>query len=593
MIGHLRMAENHQADRFPPSISYTVSFPDARRHYAKIEAVLPVEGRAEVEIFLPVWTPGSYLVREYARNLESLAAHDLALSPLPVEKSRKNRWRITTAGTDRVLISYRLYCREMSVRTNWVEDAFALINGAPTFVAVGDAIQREYRVRFELPPHWSTTVTGLTEAPDGPPHSYIADSYDTLIDSPVLCGNPAVYTFEVNGVPHLLANEGEAGVWNGPASAADIEHIVREHATLWRGFPQHPPFRKYVFLNLLTEAGGGLEHHNSVCLMTSRWATRTPKAYLRWLGLVSHEYFHVWNVKRLRPIELGPFDYENENYTRSLWIAEGITEYYAPLTVRRAGLCTAEQYLEALSEMIRLLQTTPGRLAQSLEQSSWDAWIKLYRPDENSINSSISYYVKGAVVAWLLDARIRRATSGFKSLDDLMRLAFSRFGGERGFTPAEFKSLASEISGEDLTRFFARHVESSEELDYTEALDWFGLRFKATETEATAWMGAETKIDGGRLVITKVPHDTPAADAGLSADDEIIALDSFRVRPDQLSQRLENYRPGDRLSLLFARRDLIQTVDLTLGRPPRNWQLELLSAETTAQQQNRNAWLRL
>ena len=366
------MVENHQTARFAPSrmcmnwLTMTAilttalaspadvsqlrtptrsatpsAFPAPQTHYVSVEAVLPTGGQPEVEVFMPVWTPGSYLVREYARNVEAISVSDPAGKPLRFSKSRKNRWRVETGGAAEIRFSYRVYCREMSVRTNWVEDSFALLNGAPTFVTLVGGLARPHEVRLELPPQWKTTMTGLPEAPDGEPHHYLAPDYDTLVDSPILAGNPAVYRFEVDGIPHFLVNEGEAGVWDGPRSAADAEKIVRQ-------------YRADVGLAALQEirlpepahgSGGGLEHRNSVCMMTSRWATRTRRGYLGWLDLVSHEYFHAWNIKRLRPVELGPFDYENENPTSSLWIAEGITDYYAPLTVRRAGLSSTQEYL--------------------------------------------------------------------------------------------------------------------------------------------------------------------------------------------------------------------------------------------------------
>jgi predicted metalloprotease with PDZ domain len=583
------MAENHQTARFHPPVRYAVRFPAPRTQYLEVDATLPTGGQPGLEVFLPVWTPGSYLVREYARNIEAISVADPEDKPLHFSKIRKNRWRIETGGAAEVRFSYKVYCREMSVRTNWVEEGFALINGAPTFVATLGLLNSPHEVTLQLPPGWRSSITGL----DGEPHAYRAASYDELVDSPILCGTPATYSFEIDGIPHILANEGEAGVWDGPRSVRDAERLVRHHRAMWGAFPEHPPYKKYVFLNLLTESGGGLEHHNSMVLMASRWATRTPRSYLKWLSLVSHEFFHVWNVKRLRPVELGPFDYENENYTRSLWIAEGITEYYAPLTVRRAGLSTAEEYLAALSEMIKALQTTPGRQVQSLEQASFDAWIKLYRPDENTGNTSISYYVKGAIVGWLLDARIRKATAGAKSLDDLMRAAFARYSGDRGFTPDEFKALASEIAGAPLADFFGCAVQSAQELDYTETLDWFGLRFANHENGSTPVIGAETRVDNGRMIVTKVPRDTPAWNSGLSAEDEIIAIDGFRVRPEQVSQRLENYHPGDRVSLLIARRDLLIRIGITLGTAPRTWQLEFSPEATAAQKQNLAQWLGL
>jgi predicted metalloprotease with PDZ domain len=578
-------------------IFYTLRFPDPRTHYVSVEARFPAIGQASIEVFMPVWTPGSYLIREYARNVEAVAASDDAGLPLPCAKSRKNRWRIETRGAQEVHFSYRLYCREMSVRTNWVENSFALLNGAPTFITLVDGLRLPHEVQLELPSSWTTSITGLDETGDGSRRHYIAPDYDSLVDSPILAGNPAVYRFDVDGVSHYLANLGEEGVWDGPRSVAALEKIVQRHHAMWGSLP----YRKYVFLNLLTESSGGLEHWNSACLIASRWATGTRRAYVGWLSLASHEYFHVWNIKRLRPVELGPFDYESENLTRSLWVAEGLTDYYGLLMVQRAGLSNAREYLgegddkapESLSSAIERLENTHGRLVQSAEAASWDAWIKLYRPDENSRNTSISYYTKGAVVGWLLDARIRRATNGAKSLDDLMRLTFSRYSGERGFTPDEFKAAAAEVAGCSLRQFFHDTVESTGDLDYTEALEWFGLRFKPPAAPSKkAWLGAETKVDHGRLVVARVPRQTPAFDAGLNVEDEIVALDDFRVRADQISQRLENYQPGTRVSILVARREKRMRIDALFGEEPvKKWQLEICPGATGEQKLHLEAWL--
>jgi predicted metalloprotease with PDZ domain len=569
------------------AVRYTVRFPEPRTHYLTVEAAIPVDA-PEVEVFMPVWTPGSYLIREFSRHVEAVAATGERGQPLSVSKSRKNRWRIETLGAREIRVDYRVYCREMSVRTNWVEDSFALLNGAATFLTLPAASHLTCEVRLELPARWRTSATGLTEIA---PNHYAAPNYDTLVDSPIVAGNPAVYRFLVDGVPHSLVNIGEDGVWDGKRSAADLERIVHRFNEMWGSLPCD----RYVFLNLITEGGGGLEHTNSVCIMASRWAARTRRGYLNWLSLAAHEYFHIWNVKRLRPRELGPFDYEAENHTRSLWVAEGITEYYAPLTVRRAGLSSRAEYLESLSGLIEGVQSTPGRLVCSLEQASWDAWIKLYRPDENTPNTSISYYTKGALVGWLLDTRIRRATRGDRTLDDLMRLAYARYSGAAGFTPEEFKALAEEVAGTSLRDFFRGTVESTGELDYSEALEWFGLGFNQPGGDpqaAKAWTGAETKNDGGRLVVAKIPRGTPAFDSGLNVEDEILATGEFRVRADQWGQRLECYRPGERISLLVARREKLIRIDLTLGEEPgRRWQLEVRPHATGEQRARIDAWL--
>jgi predicted metalloprotease with PDZ domain len=563
------------------TIHYTIRFPEPHTHYAEVEAVIPVS-TPTVEIFMAVWTPGSYLIREYSRHVEALTANGRAPT-----KIRKNRWRIECGSATEIRLRYLLYCREMSVRTNHVEDSYALLNGAPTFLTLADSAQVSYTVKLELPPHWTTTATGLTELA---PHHYFAPDYDTLVDSPILAGSPRTYEFQVDGIPHTLVNLHEEGVWDGPRSAADAETVVRQYRDFWGALP----YPKYVFLNLLTETGGGLEHKNSMVVMASRWNTCTRRAYLNWLSLISHEFLHVWNVKRLRPAELGPFDYEAENYTPSLWISEGFTDYYDTLTVHRAGLSTREEYLgeSGLSGLIQLLQATPGRLASPVAQASYDAWIKLYRPDENTVNTTISYYTKGAVIAWLLDAKIRRATGGERSLDHLMRLAFERFSGPQGFTPEQFEATAEQVAGIPLRDFFREMVESTDELDYTEALDWFGLRFKDAPPSNKAFIGAETKNDAGRLVVTKIPRGTPAHDANLNVDDEIIAVDAFRVRADQFAQRLENYRSGDRISLLIARREKLMRVELTLTpEPAKQWLLEVRRDATDAQNRRLAQWL--
>jgi predicted metalloprotease with PDZ domain len=567
-------------------IRYTVSFPAPHTHYMEITANVPTTNQPSIELMMAVWTPGSYLVREYARHVERVEA-TAGGRALTVEKTDKNRWRVATNGAPAVTVSYRVYGREMSVRTNWIEAGFALINGAPTFLTLADGQQRPHEVAINPAAGWRRSFTGLPSA--GSEHHYRAADFDTLVDSPILVGNPAVYEFTVDGKPHYLVNEGEAGVFDGARASKDLEAIVREHRRFWGDLP----YDKYVVLNLITEASGGLEHRNSTVLMTSRWATRARRSYLGWLELASHELFHVWNVKRLRPVELGPFDYENEVQTRSLWMAEGVTDYFAELLVHRAGLSTQAEYLDSLSNKIEELQTTPGRAVQSAELASFDAWIRYYRPDENSPNVSVSYYTKGAVIAFLLDAKIRKATGGARALDDAMRAAYTRFSAERGFTPEEFQRVAEQVAGISLSSFWDSAIEGTSELDYAEALDTFGLRFRPAGSSGRAWLGATTRNDGGRLVVSQVRRGTPALDAGINVDDEILALDEFRVRADQLTTRLDQYQPGDTVSVLLARRDRLMRLDVTLGtEPPRQWRLEVDPDISDSQRTRQSVWLR-
>ena len=572
------------------AIRYSLSFPAPHTHYVEVSAVVPTSGQTAVEMMMAVWTPGSYLVREYARHVESVTATSPDGRELSIEKSAKNRWKIATGGAPAVTVAYRVYGREMSVRTNWIEAGFAFLNGAATFLTLADGDRRPHEITIVPANHWTRSASGLPAGDE--PHHYRAPDFDVLVDSPIVIGNPTVYEFDVDGVPHVLVNEGESGVFDGSRAIRDVEAIVREHVRMWGELP----YSKYVFINLITESGGGLEHRNSAVLMTSRWATRTRKAYLAWLELASHEFFHVWNIKQLHPIELGPFDYEREAHTRSLWAVEGITEYYGHLMLHRAGLTTLAEFLESLSDKIESLQTTPGRLVQSAAQASYDAWIKLYRPDENTPNTSISYYTKGAVIAFLLDALIRHGSRGARSLDDVMRAAQQQFSGPRGFTVQQLRGLVEDASSRSLSKFWADAIDGTAELKYAEALDYFGLRFKpdsALPERQKAWLGATTKIDEGRLVITQVKRGTPAWRSGLNVDDELLAIDELRVRADRLDQRLEQYAPGERASLLVARREQLVPLTLTFGaEPTRLWRLEVDPVATPTQTERLHSWLK-
>ncbi len=571
-------------------ITYTLRFPAPDTHYVEVEASVPA-GQPAIELMMAVWTPGSYLVREYERHVEQVAARGPDGAALAVSKTRKNRWRIDANGAPRVTVTYKVYGREMSVRTNWIESRFALLNGAPTFLTlVEPGVARPHVVTLSLPAAWKTSVTSLAPVA-GEAHRYRAASYDELVDSPILAGNPTVHRFEVGGKPHVLANEGEAGVFDGTRAAADVARIVAAHERFWGGLP----YDRYAFINVLSEGSGGLEHKDSTVLMASRWATSTRRAYVNWLTLAAHEHFHVWNAKRLRPVELGPFDYERENPTPSLWVVEGLTAYYEHVMVRRAGLTTDAELIDGIGSDIRDLQTTPGRLTQPVETASLDAWIKYYRPDENTPNTAVSYYTKGAVIGFLLDTRIRTATEGAKSLDDVLRLAYQRYSGDKGFTDAEFRQVVHDVAGRDFGAWWHSVLRTTDELRYDEALDWLGLRFRPVEqspgTPGKAWLGATTKTDAGRLIVSQVRRGTPAHQAGLNVDDEILGIDDFRVRVDGLDRRLEQYAPGRAVTVLVARRDELMRIPVTLGREPADtWRLEPRPDASPEQQARRKAW---
>jgi predicted metalloprotease with PDZ domain len=472
-------------------ITYSVRLSEAAKNLAEVEAIVPTGGRDRVELMMPVWSPGYYGVQNYAANVQGFAARTPDGKALTVERPQKNRWKVLDcAGEKKVVVSYKLTCKRSFVTTNYVNDSMMILNGGPSFITLAEKVTRPHDVLLHLPDAWKHSMTGLAAAPDGKPHHYHAADFDTLVDSPIVAGILAINEFEVDGSKHFVVAVGDTGQWDGGRAARDLEKVVRENRRMW-GFL---PFKKYVFLFSLKGGGGGLEHANSALMMSNAAVTRGDKPNLTWLNFVSHEYFHAFNVKRLRPVELGPFDYENPPKTTGLWVSEGLTNYYGPLIVSRSGLGSPKDYLAQMSSHIDKLQKSPGRLVQTLDKSSYDVWTTGGSGIGGGVKT-ISYYTKGPVVGFLLEAKIQRATAGKKSMDDFMKLAYQRHGGEKGFTPDQLRQTAEEIAGIDLKEPFHKWLATTEELDYSEALDWFGLRFAQAEGQPTPSWRLEVKPD--------------------------------------------------------------------------------------------------
>ncbi len=581
----------------PEINQYTIRFPERQRHYVEVEAIFPASQGETLELAMAVWTPGSYLVREYSRHIDRIAAFGLDGEPRTLEKTRKNRWRVEESA-DAVVVRYRIYAHDLSTRGNFVDSDFAFLNGAPTFLTVAGHLHRAHDVLIELPKAWSQSVSGLPLHSDRTPHHYLAPDYDTLVDSPIVLGNPSVQDFRVDDVPHRLATSGGRGLWDDQKATRDVQKIVQSQIDFWDSVP----YEDYVFLNVLEfnrrQRSTGLEHLNSTLILANPWATKKRASYKRWLSLVAHEFFHTWNVKRLRPKSLGPFDYEREVYTRDLWIAEGLTSYYADLLMRRARLYDRNDFLATLSTRIRAVESAPGRLAQSLADASYDAWIKFYRPNENTNNSTISYYHKGAIVGFLLDAAIRKTTGGTKSLDHVMRMAFARFSGAEGFQSNEFRALASQVAGRNLSTFFANTVDGTTQLDYSDALEWYGLRLVDPKHDdddddpPAGYLGIKTYSKQGRLLVREVVANTPAASSGISAGDEILAVENQRADPEDWEVQLSYFPPGETVTLLVSRRSHVRRVSAKLARQPkREYTLQVSPAATLVQQEHLRSWL--
>ena len=585
-----------------PEISYAVSMPAPHTHLLQVEmrlargaASLP----AQIDLVMPVWTPGSYLVREYARHVQDFAATEVGGGgkPLAWRKINKNTWRVETNGAAReVRATYSVYANELTVRTNELHDRHAFWNNAALLMYVDGQLSTPATVRVVPFGDWKI-ATGLP-AVSGQRNTFRAENFDMLYDSPFLLSDFKTLSFDVRNVPHRIIIDGE-GNYDAERMRRDVQRIVEASAAMMGDIP----YRDYTFLLMLhPTAGGGLEHLNSTALIMRRYNFRPEAAYDDFLSLVAHEYFHLWNVKRIRPDALGPFDYTGENYTRLLWVAEGVTSYYENILSRRAGVISDKEYLTTIANTIRGLQNTPGRLEQSIEEASFDAWIKYYRPDENTLNSAISYYDKGAIVGLLLDLEIRRRSAGAKSLDDVMRYLYDEFAKKnRNFTPEDFQRAAEMAAGASLDDFFRRSVRGREELDYNTAFAAVGLQLQTTAASTAdaskpaapkAYFGANLRQDADRLVVTSVPAGTPAYNQGITFNDQIVALDGGRVTLTTFNSRLEEKKPGDEVRLTVFRLDELRTITIKLGgRVEENYRLVSLAEQSPEQKRLYEGWL--
>lgn len=462
---------------------YTISLREPTAQQAEIALDIPTDGRTPIDLLMPIWSPGFYRLEPYAEQVHDLAAHYPDGAALAVERPAPNRWRIhAPERAPAIRVTYRLACTSASVTTNWVGADYAILNGPATFITLADAAPSRHELVVQLPDGWEHVYTGLPAVPGSSPLRYYADDFDSLVDAPIVAGRPIRSTFVVDGRRHDLVAVGELADWDNERMARDLEQVVRANARLWGDLP----YPYYAFLLVFREGGGGLEHANSTLVTARPSRVDTPEGYAALLSLASHEFFHAFNVKRLRPRELGPFDYERPPRTTSLWQAEGLTCYYTDLLLCRAGLRTPEWLLAMLSDKIAQLQAAPGRLVQTLEQSSYGVWDNSFS-GLNPTDDTVSYYVKGHVVGWLLDCAIRRATAGAAALDDVMRLAYARYSGGQGFTPEEFRATVQEIGGAGVAEWLDLAVASTAELDYAPALGWFGLRFAAPEPGQPSW----------------------------------------------------------------------------------------------------------
>ena len=587
-----------------PRVHYNIKIESPHSHYAKVTLRIEDVKPGALDIYMPIWTPGSYLAREFAKNVESVHAIGLTadeskmvFAEKPINfgktveftKTNKNTWRvIVPKGIQSIEFSYLVYCFELSVRTSFIDEDQALLNMASVLMTVKGSEHLGGDLSIDHPVRWFNYATALDD--DGESNHYVLDypagewlretketirkaftypNFDDLVDAPVQLGNFYFFTFDVDGIPHEVAMVGR--------NNADLDKLRDDMQlmcrTMARVVNDHPCKRYTFIVQNVENGGGGLEHKNSTVLMMSRWAYTDAARYKGFLGLVAHEYFHLWNVKRIRPIELGPFKYGEENYTSMLWLAEGITSYYDEIALMRAGIFTRKEFLGTMAGYVNAHENRMGARVATISEMSHDAWIKEYRPNENSKNSTYSYYSKGVIVGFLFDAWIAASTNGSKHLDDVMQYLWrthykNKALGEEGagITEKDFLNAVKTVilsgKGREFTfdQFAKQLLHSTEIPDYSGLMKAAGIDTKITESQSKKF-GLTCELSNGRTVVKGIhAHPTAAGfQLGVNVNDELIALNGVRIENNIDDLFLKLGEPKE-LTLVVNRTGLLREI---------------------------------
>ncbi|WP_412022546.1 M61 family metallopeptidase [Burkholderia cepacia] len=594
-------------------IRYSIVPKDLAAHLFEVSVTVADPDPEGQRFSLPVWIPGSYLVREFARNIVTLGAFNDAGRKVRIAKTDKHTWQAAPVN-GALTLRYDVYAWDLSVRSAYLDESGGFFNATAVFLSVAGredapcevdiakpagAAFRAWRVGTALPEARGTKRYGFG--------AYRASNYDELTDHPVTIGEFALATFDAHGVPHDIVVAGRVTQLDLERLRTDLKRVCEAQIALFEPKSKKAPMDRYVFMTLAVSDGyGGLEHRASTALICNRTdlpvkgRPETTEGYRTYLGLCSHEYFHTWNVKRIKPAAFVPYDLTRENYTSLLWLFEGFTSYYDDLMLVRSGLMSQDEYFAALGRTVGGVLRGTGRLKQSVAESSFDAWIKYYRQDENATNAIVSYYTKGSLVALAFDLAIRAQTRNRKSLDDVMRLLWQRYGRDfyrgkqAGVEENEVEALIEEATGVALGRLFADAVHGTRDLPLAELLAPFGVTLVpdvAIGAAAKPTIGARLR-GGADCTFAAVYEGGAAHRAGLSAGDTLIAIDGLRVTGTNLDALLARYRPGDKVEVHAFRRDELRTAKLKLDGPEVTRYRLTAAAKPAASLKAREAWLK-
>ena len=569
-------------------VHYRVEVKDPKNHLVTVTMQLPKTAES-IEIFLPSWSPGSYCMREYARHIRWFCARQGNGEVLFYQQVEKGTFVVDFSQSElkspqgdgeEFSIEYDIYCHELTPRASHVDESHAFLHG-PSYLmgVVGEQLPGP-TIEFRFPALWSKLATGLEDiSSERGTFLYQAADYDQLLDTPVEIGCHGSDGFMAEGIPHHINFYGLQYPHERNLKA-DMQKIVETVARTWG----EVPYQQYVFITHLAPGRyGGLEHHNSSVLHFDGTQLHDREKYLAWLELVAHEHFHAWNVKRIRPVELSTFDYRRENYTRMHWLTEGLTSFMDGLLVLRSGLMTMEEYLKKLTRELNALSETPGRKFHSLEDSSFNAWIKLYHPDENSKNSSVSYYLKGGLVFLALQCMLVEKRQDITALLALLWQRYKR-NPQQGVTAQEVYQMVESLAGRKCAEQFENYLTTTQEIDFTSHLTGIGLRAQWDEAaDEKSYLGIEVRVEGEQVFVDKVVLDGPAYQAGLNAGDEILFVDGQRFLQRQWKDSTQTMRPGASHEILLSRLGRLIEAQVVCGRAPKKMKCIEITDQTRAQ----------
>jgi predicted metalloprotease with PDZ domain len=577
---------------FGQKINYKLKMPNPQSHYFEVEMILEGFKEKQLELKMPVWAPGSYLVREFSKNVNQVLAFDENKTAIKTIKTAKNTWQLQNASKGKkIIIKYEVYAFELSVRTSFLDLTHGFVSGSGVFMYVNS--HQQLPGQLEIIPYYEfkviSTALPLSTISISSDGSKVFDflNYDHLVDCPIEIGNQVEFQFMASGVKHTVAMYGD-GNFDVDKLKVDMPKVIEAETQV---FGENPN-KDYLFIvHNVVDGQGGLEHMNSTTLSVNRWSY-SGADYLGFLNLVAHEYFHLWNVKRFRPIELGPFDYDKENYTSLLWVMEGFTSYYDELIMRRAGLMSQEEFISKIQNSINYVEGSVGSRVQSVAHASFDAWIKAYRPNENSSNTTMTYYSRGQIIAAVFDLMIIDKYKGKKCLDDFMRYVYVKYAKElkRGITDQEFKQELEKFLEMDLAIFYAKYIDGTEIIPYAEYFSKVGIDVVYSGSKKPSF-GASVRQEGGNVVVKNVRSGSSAEMAGISVNDEIIACNGFRVNQGSLESTMNALKENEQVELLLSRDDILFSVNVKIAAFEKSY-FTFTTTKNEDKKALRNYWLR-